>query len=515
MKTKKLLFIGLAVSLFASCAQDETTDEVNNAKQSDITVSVDGFESDGASKSARQSGKKKTALLLGSSGLAFSWTQGDVTGVFAENSGQQMPMKMIEGQGTGNKAYFEREDYELKSGVRYVGYYPVVDRLMQEPFININYEGQVQEGNGLYSHLAKYDYLVSNPVTVEKTNTADFYFNHQGAILRLMIDMPEADTYSSVTLSAEDNAFTTKAVMDLFNTAEPIQSGTTSKSVTLGFKENSVSTTSDNLQLEVWIMISPADFTSREMTVTVKSATGKDDVVYTVSPEKNFVKGKAYIINVKNDESDEWVDLGLPSGTLWAKKNVGAENYYESGNYYGWGDVTGTKTVNSASSYGPQSYRNANTSVENSYGTTYYWQCCATDSRYSSYDIAAYQLGGKWTMPTPDQVDELIKGTNYVSTTLNNVRGFKFTNKRDESKWIFIPAAGYKLSGTLRLNGYLYVWTSEIHWYQERLVGGNYNQYNYVKRGIALTDYYDGGSDVTYGVFNPSYGFPVRPVMNK
>lgn len=316
MKTKKLLFIGLAVSLFASCAQDETTDEVNNAKQSDITVSVDGFESDGASKSARQSGKKKTALQLGSSGLAFSWTQGDVTGVFAENSGQQMPMKMIEGQGTGNKAYFEREDYELKSGVRYVGYYPVVDRLMQEPFININYEGQVQEGNGLYSHLAKYDYLVSNPVTVEKTNTADFYFNHQGAILRLMIDMPEADTYSSVTLSAEDNAFTTKAVMDLFNTAEPIQRGTTSKSVTLGFKENSVSTTSDNLQLEAWIMISPADFTSREMTVTVKSATGKDDVVYTVSPEKNFVKGKAYIINVKNDESDEWVDLGLPSGTL-------------------------------------------------------------------------------------------------------------------------------------------------------------------------------------------------------
>ena len=48
--------------------------------------------------------------------------------------------------------------------------------------------------------------------------------------------------------------------------------------------------------------------------------------------------------------------------------------------------------------------------------------------------------------------------------------------------------------------------------YQGRLVGGNDYQYDYVKRGIALTDYYDEGSDVTYGVFNPAYGFPVRPV---
>ena len=300
MKTKKLLFAGLAGLLFASCAQDDSTYEEHNAKQTDITVNADDFVSDGASRSARVSGKKKTALQLGSSGLAFSWTQGDVTGVFAENSGQQMPMKMIDGQGTGNKAYFEREDYELKSGVRYVGYYPVVDRLMQEPFIDIDYEGQVQSTNGSYSHLAKYDYLVSDAVTVEKTNTADFYFNHQGAILRLMIDMPETDTYSSVTLSSADAVFTTKAVMDLFNTTEVIQPKTKSKSVTLDFAANSVSTTADKMQLEAWIMISPADFTTRDMTVTVKSATGKEDVVYTVRPEKNFVKGKAYIINVKN-----------------------------------------------------------------------------------------------------------------------------------------------------------------------------------------------------------------------
>lgn len=448
MKTKKLLFIGLAVSLFASCAQDETTDEVNNARLSDITVSVDGFESDGAAKSARQPGKKKTALQLGSSGLAFSWTQGDVTGVFAENSGQQMPMKMIDGQGTGNKAYFEREDYELKSGVRYVGYYPVVDRLMQDPFIDINYEGQVQEGNGLYSHLAKYDYLVSNPVTVEKTNTADFYFNHQGAILRLMIDMPEADTYSSVTLSAEDNAFTTKAVMDLFNTAEPIQRGTTSKSVTLGFKENSVSTTSGNLQLEAWIMISPADFTSRDMTVTVKSATGKDDVVYTVSPEKNFVKGKAYIINVKNDESEDWVDLGLPSGTLWAKKNVGAEKETDYGNYHSWGDSKIITSTQYSDYCGYWIYTNIGKYIDYQ-GST-------------KYDIAKQLWGGDWVTPNQNDFIELIE---YCKTlewkNIDGVNGLLITG--NNGKIIFLPANGDRyVNGFYAVNEVCAYWSSEF-----------------------------------------------------
>ena len=38
----------------------------------------------------------------------------------------------------------------------------------------------------------------------------------------------------------------------------------------------------------------------------------------------------------------EWVDLGLPSGTLWATCNVGASNPEELGSYFAWGE-TATK----------------------------------------------------------------------------------------------------------------------------------------------------------------------------
>ena len=41
--------------------------------------------------------------------------------------------------------------------------------------------------------------------------------------------------------------------------------------------------------------------------------------------------------NVINDH--EYVDLGLPSGVLWATCNVGASNPEECGCYYAWGET--------------------------------------------------------------------------------------------------------------------------------------------------------------------------------
>lgn len=35
----------------------------------------------------------------------------------------------------------------------------------------------------------------------------------------------------------------------------------------------------------------------------------------------------------------EYVDLGLPSGTVWATCNVGAYNVNECGDYFAWGEV--------------------------------------------------------------------------------------------------------------------------------------------------------------------------------
>ena len=39
------------------------------------------------------------------------------------------------------------------------------------------------------------------------------------------------------------------------------------------------------------------------------------------------------------ETSKEYVDLGLPSGTLWATCNIGATKPEESGSYFAWGKL--------------------------------------------------------------------------------------------------------------------------------------------------------------------------------
>ena len=52
--------------------------------------------------------------------------------------------------------------------------------------------------------------------------------------------------------------------------------------------------------------------------------------------DDNITEGKdgVYVIS-----GHKFVDLGLPSGLLWATRNVGAEVMFEAGNYYSWGEI--------------------------------------------------------------------------------------------------------------------------------------------------------------------------------
>ncbi len=85
-----------------------------------------------------------------------------------------------------------------------------------------------------------------------------------------------------------------------------------------------------------------------------------------------------------------YVDLGLPSGTLWATCNVGADTPEGYGDYFAWGET---------------------------------------------------QSGSGWCMPTYNQWRELKVSTNTSWTTQNGVNGRLFTASNGNS--LFLPAAGY------------------------------------------------------------------------
>lgn len=138
----------------------------------------------------------------------------------------------------------------------------------------------------------------------------------------------------------------------------------------------------------------------------------------------------------------DYVDLGLPSGTLWAACNIGATTPEGYGDYFAWGE-TQPKTTYNCSTY---KYCNG------SYGQ---WTKYCSNSSYgyngftdnlttlqSSDDAATANWGNGWCMPTEAQWRELSENTNNTWTTQNGVEGRLFTASSGST--LFLPAAGYR-----------------------------------------------------------------------
>ena len=152
-----------------------------------------------------------------------------------------------------------------------------------------------------------------------------------------------------------------------------------------------------------------------------------------------------------NSNNHEYVDLGLPSGLLWATCNVGAETPEEYGNYYAWGETTTKSTYSSSNSatYGlTNSQLQSQGYIDSEINLT------------AQHDAAAVNWGGDWRMPTYEEQKELLNNCTWTWTTHNGVSGYKVTSKVN-SNYIFLPAAGYRYGSLLYnagSNGYY--WSS-------------------------------------------------------
>ena len=170
----------------------------------------------------------------------------------------------------------------------------------------------------------------------------------------------------------------------------------------------------------------------------------------------------------------EAVDLGLPSGTKWAAQNVGARKPSDAGLYFQWGDTVGYTADQVGNGEGQKKFS----------WSDYKWSIDGSSSNFSKYrsngatleledDAAHVHIGGSWHMPTPTQIQELLDNTTSIWTTQDGVNGRLFTSKKDGTKSIFIPAAGYASGGSLIGSGRSgYVWSSLLSPY-----GINFGQY--------------------------------------
>ena len=200
--------------------------------------------------------------------------------------------------------------------------------------------------------------------------------------------------------------------------------------------------------------------------------------------EEPVLPGQESYLACPDSNHPHLIDLGLPSGTKWACCNVGADKPEGYGGYYAWGE-TETKATYSWSTY---------THCDGSYSTCH---DLGSDIAGTQYDVAHVKWGDSWVMPSKELQDELINNCIYEWTTVNGVKGGKYTSKTNGGS-IFLPAAGI--------------------WYDSRLFSaGSYGDYwsstqdpSHVYRAYGL--YFDSSGAGTHydGLY---YGRSVRPVV--
>ena len=160
----------------------------------------------------------------------------------------------------------------------------------------------------------------------------------------------------------------------------------------------------------------------------------------------------------------EYVDLGLPSGTLWATKVVGAENEGDYGLYFAWGNVEGaTKEGVESGEFTFGTFGNMVKYIDPSTETWTKYNGADGKVVLDLEDDAAHvHMGGDWHMPTKEQLEELKANTTSTWTTQNGVNGRLFTSKVNGNS-VFVPAFGYfYASDVYSVGSYGYVWSSSV-----------------------------------------------------
>ena len=182
------------------------------------------------------------------------------------------------------------------------------------------------------------------------------------------------------------------------------------------------------------------------------------------------------------------VDLGLPSGTLWADRNVGADSPEDYGDYFAWGETTTKGTYNWSTYKWCKGYYSTMTKY-------------CTDSDYGNVDnktvldleddVAYVNMGTEWRMPTYDELYELVNVCTW--TYQDGFDGYKVVGPNGKS--ILLPSGGCRGGRSLDYFGTIgYYWSSSLYenephyaWsLRDNAVTKNYCRYQgYLVRAVA------------------------------
>ena len=421
----------LTLSALYSCGEDAGMEESFNLSNGKTLESISITGSDFLTEAGTRS-----SVVINNAGVNFLWEATDTVGIFPDK-GSQAEFAMDEGAGM-QTATFNGGGWALKAASTYVAYYPYNFYNRNLKAIPVSYEGQKQSGNASTAHLGAYDFMAAS-VTTPANGAVAFDMQHMGALVMIQTNLGEAKTLTNVALKANADAFTTTGTIDLTAMNPEISAKTTTSTLNIALNDFEVAKGATST---IYFMLSPTNLLGETLEITLSDEKGA--YMKFEAAGKNFVAGTAYAYTLTNGEKlnalpVNAVDLGLPSGTLWADRNVGADAPEAYGDYFAWGE-TEPKDYYDWSTY---KWCNGSYDTQTKYCTSSYFGTVDNKTTLDLEDDAAYvNMGSDWRMPTYAEMQELMNNCTTTWTTQNGVYGRKVTGKNGNS--IFLPAAGYR-----------------------------------------------------------------------
>ena len=162
----------------------------------------------------------------------------------------------------------------------------------------------------------------------------------------------------------------------------------------------------------------------------------------------------------------DYIDLGLPSGTLWASRNIGADHPEEDGDYFAWGDAKGYDYSHDFSWKNYKWHKGGNHVKKYNTGSNSTGKLDMKEELELADDAAQVNWGAEWRIPSYIQVRELIEYCTLTWATYKGKKGCLVRGVNGNS--IFFPAAGEccihdrKFSTKKDDNAKLYYWSRTV-----------------------------------------------------
>lgn len=286
---RKGLFSIMAIMALLACREMENVELPGTSD-----VSVKGVQMRVPAIEFDEAFSKSAMVVDESSGLSFTWSDGDATGIYSTTDGFAR-FALVSGGGMAN-AVFDGGGFSLTGGASYYAFYPYAMSASDKSAIPLVYSGQsVTSDNDLASPMTK-DYLWASAVS--DGGNASFSFSHIGAFLRMRITLPEGTDVDKVELMPMYGEVPQTMTFDVTSNTPAVSTSST----VMGLTTTGVTVPASG-QATVWAVMPPQSFSSDQFAVQVHSG----DVVYSARMAgKAFGAGKAYRwelapVNVKSD----------------------------------------------------------------------------------------------------------------------------------------------------------------------------------------------------------------------